>query len=169
MSWLDHILQRIHPEEFQISPPRPLSNIQSELQQLMKVISELPTTEPGERTSDSTDKANHKFLADLATRLWRLRNQMTKPNSNEALPGMERTFRFFESAWDALARENIDIIDHTNEIFDPGIPLEVLSYEKRDGLVREIIIETVKPTIFYMDQRIQNGQVLVGIPHSDEQ
>lgn len=169
MSWLGHLRQWLQPEEFRISPPRAFPGIESELQQLVKAISELPQAgqEEPEAASGPIDKAYHKFLADLGTRLWRLRNRMTKPGSKEALPGMEKAFRFFESAWDALAREKIDVVDYTNEVFDPGVPLEVIGFEKRNNLVQKMIIETIKPTIYYGDHLIQAGQVMVGIPDNE--
>ncbi len=165
MSWLDDLRQWVQPKEFRISQPQAFPGLQSELQQLMKAISEIP--EPEENAPAHTDEAHGKFLADLGTRLWRLRNRMAQPNSNEALPGMERPYRFFESVWNSLAREKIDVVDYTDQLYNPGIPMEIISHEKKANLTRKTIIETIKPAIFYKDKRIQIAQVIVGIPENE--
>ena len=54
--------------------------------------------------------------------------------------------------------------DHEGDTFHPGRSVEVLVYEDDPSLTVETVLETVRPSIYYRDRRIQMGQVIVGQP-----
>ncbi|MHA2616630.1 MAG: hypothetical protein V2G48_07550 [bacterium JZ-2024 1] len=105
-----------------------------------------------------------RFLADIGTSLWRMKQKMVKPGTNQPLEEMQRPFRHLESAWDALIQAGVEIQDHTDKPFDPGMSLKVVCYQPTPGIERERVIETIKPTVYFRGRQIQMGEVIVGRP-----
>jgi hypothetical protein len=105
-----------------------------------------------------------QFLADIGTALWRLRQKMVQPGTDEPLEEMRRAYRHFEAAWDLLAQTGVEIQDHTDKPFDTGMDLAVLTFQPMPDLKREQVVETIRPTIYYNKRTIQRGEVIVGRP-----
>jgi hypothetical protein len=104
------------------------------------------------------------LLARLATSLWRLRQRMIDAATGQPREDLRRTFRHVESLWDILFEFGVEIHDHGGEPFDSGTALVVLSYERDPTATREIVKETVKPTVYLHERCIQRGEVIVGSP-----
>lgn len=68
----------------------------------------------------------------------------------------------------ALADDGLEIQDHDGAPFDSGLSLEVLVFEEQPGLTREVVLETVRPSVYFRGERIQMGQVIVGRPASED-
>lgn len=105
-----------------------------------------------------------RLLCEVGTGLWRLRQKMFQPGTDRPLEEMRRAYRHLEFVWDALTQAGIEIQDHTDRPFDSGISLKVLAFQPTAGIGRERIIETIKPTIYFRNTRIQMGEVIVGTP-----
>jgi hypothetical protein len=103
-------------------------------------------------------------LAAVATNTWRAIQKMLDLETKEPKPEMTRIFRHIEAIQEALAEIGIETIDHTGQRFDTGSALKVVTSEKRAGLVREEIIETLKPTVRRQGRLLQQGEVIVGEP-----
>ena len=56
------------------------------------------------------------------------------------------------------------IKDHTGEIFDYGLPLNVVTTQPSPGITKERVLETLKPTIYWQEQMIQMGEVVIATP-----
>ena len=151
--------QLLYPREFRISiipepkiPPVPVD----------------PPVEPDEPIAGDLKppafSPSSKFVADLATHLWRMRRMILDPDSGTPREEMERVSRPFESAWDAFIEEKIEILDHTDAVFYSGMALNVLAFEPTPGLERETIKETLRPTVRFGNELIQQGEVIVGTP-----
>jgi hypothetical protein len=110
-------------------------------------------------------KLKLSLLADVCTGLWRLRQRMVDENGRP-LDEMRRAYRHFESIWDALSQSGFEIHDHTGEPVPEGgvYALKVLVYQPMPELVRDKVIETIKPSIYYRNEAIQMGEVIVGTP-----
>lgn len=108
------------------------------------------------------------LLADLGTGLWRLRQKMVQPGTNEPIDEVRRAFRHLESIWDVLAQSGVEIQDHTGESVPEGgiYALKAIAYEPTPGLIHEQVVETVKPSIYFREQMIQMGEVVIGTPPS---
>ena len=78
----------------------------------------------------------------------------------------KRAYRHFETAWDALANAGFRVEDYTKQPFRPGLNVDVLAYEEAPGITSEVVLETVKPGVFYNDVLIQRGEVIVGTPEA---
>ncbi|MBW2559148.1 MAG: hypothetical protein JRD69_10020 [Deltaproteobacteria bacterium] len=112
------------------------------------------------------DSERMRFLADVGTSLWRLRQKMLHPGTDRPLEEMRRAYRHLESMWDAFTQANIEIQDHTNELFDSGMSLKAITFQPMAGIAREMVIETIKPSIYFKDKAIQIGEVIVGTPET---
>lgn len=176
-----HMLQMVQPKAFRIGHPADLpENILEDIHDLIQPNTEAlkPLEEHLARAETvqneqaaalynyETKLDKHlRLLADIVNGLWRLKNKMVDEETNEPLDEMQKAFRHFESIWDALKSAGININEHEkNSSFDSGLALNVLSFQPMSGLNREIIIETIKPSISYKDRPIQTGQVIVGTP-----
>jgi hypothetical protein len=147
--------QLLYPKEFRIPPPVWPAGMLEQLGEVAALLQK-PRAEFG--------GIGPKALSNLGTGLWRLRGRMIQPDSGRPHAGMERAYRHFESVWDALHNEGVKILDHTNEPFEPGRALEVMSFQPTPGLSRDVILQTIKPTIYFRDKLMQTGEVIVGTP-----
>ncbi|HEY0323489.1 MAG TPA: hypothetical protein VGC66_21205 [Pyrinomonadaceae bacterium] len=170
--------QFMHPAEFRIAPPVETSPDLIE-QVLRALISRRPQPQQQQSSTKELEQAaaykelSHfvvSLLADVGTGLWRMRQKMVQPGTNLPQEEMRRAFRHLESTWDVLAQSDVQIIDHTGEAMpEAGVySLKVLAYEPTPGLRREKVVETIKPTIYFRDQMIQMGEVIVGTPPAQQ-
>lgn len=155
MNWQSSLRQLRYPREFRIPPPVWPADIRAQLRGIAELL---------QKSHVDTDGPKPRLLSDLSTGLWRLRKGMINPETGRPLEEMRRAYRHFESVWDALSSEGVKIYDHTGEPFDRGKSLRVTAFEPTPGLGRDTIIETVRPTIYFNDDLIQTGEVIVGTP-----
>lgn len=105
-----------------------------------------------------------RWLADLGTGLWRLRQRMVEPGTDRPLEEMRRAFRHLESLLDVTRGAGLEIQDHTGTPFHAGMALQVLAFQPTPGAHRDHVGETVKPTIYLHGTMIQMGEVIVATP-----
>lgn len=151
------------PAEFRIAPavwPADLSADLDRIEQLRQVPPVVPL--PGGPAAELLDE---RGLAQLATSLWRAQR---KAGSEDAVGPTRQLGRHVQASWDSMASLGVKVLDHDNEPFDPGFSLDVLAIQPHAGISRETIIQTVKPTIYLGDRRIQLGQVIVGTPEGED-
>jgi hypothetical protein len=75
-----------------------------------------------------------------------------------------RAARHLDAVWDALKQVGVEVQEHEGRPFDRGLSLKVLSVESKPELSRELVIETVRPSIYLKNEAIQTGEVIVGTP-----
>ena len=102
------------------------------------------------------------LVVDVGTRVWRLQQSLRA--AGELPNELRKVVRDVESIGDTLTQRGIEIKDHTDQDYDPGMALRVITSQPVPGLTRKQIIETLKPTIYYRDKIIQMGDVIVGVP-----
>lgn len=105
-----------------------------------------------------------QMIAGVGTGLWRMRQKMLDSETKEPLEEMRRVFRHFESVWDAFIQAGVEIQDHTNEVYDSGLALRVIAFQPTPGIEREIITETIRPSIYFRKTPVQIGEVVVATP-----
>jgi hypothetical protein len=154
------------PAEFRIPPavwPVDLLADLARIEQLRPAPSPAapPPTEPPPTGPPSTEPWDERALAQTVTNLWRARR---KVESEDPAGPMRQVKRHVQTSWDSMAGLGVKVLDHDNEPFDPGLSLDVLAIQPQAGISRQTIIETVRPTIYLNDRRIQVGQVIVGTP-----
>lgn len=161
MRMLSNLKQLKYLREFRIAPSVWRPELLSEFEKLIEALrTPPPPPEPAE------DREKLKFLADVGTGLWRLRQKMLQPGTDRPMEEMRRAYRHFESVWDALTQAGVQIRDHTGELVPEGgiYALKTIAYQPTPGISREKVIETVRPTIYFLDEMIQMGEVIVGTP-----
>lgn len=145
------------PKEFTIAPGQWPADF-------VEVIKALTNSVKTQAEDPTTTKRRERFLAGLATELWRLKQKLIKPGTDEPIDEVRRAFRHLKSMWDLLIQEEVEIKDPTNEPFNSGMMLNVIAYESSPEFTRETVIETLKPAVFYKREPIQIADVVVGKP-----
>lgn len=120
------------------------------------------TPSPAPSVSAPTDApAAQEFgpaFAELATHVWRARSRLGSAPADVA----RRSLRHLEAAIETLRQLEVTSKDWLNEPYDPGLPLKVISFQPTAGLVRDTVIEVVRPAVFWRDRLVQSGEVVVG-------
>jgi hypothetical protein len=126
-------------------------------------------TEGKDRGGDLSETMT-QMLADVGTSLWRLRVRLLQSDADPPSEEMKRTLRHLGAAWDALHEGGLQVVDHTGEeIPEAGhYALKMVSFQPIEGISKEKVIETLKPTIRFREQIIQIGEVIVGMPTGGE-
>jgi hypothetical protein len=105
-------------------------------------------------------------IAAIATHIWRAKSKLIDPASGKPREETKRTYRHIESTLDALTQMGVVIREQLYEAYDPGLPVNVLTFQPMPGLSRDTIIEVVRPTIIWQERVLQVGEVVVGTPES---
>ena len=106
--------------------------------------------------SPSTDD-----FIQFAVEVWRVEQRLAK--SGDALPenqkrGLENSVQTLKRYFD---KYDIEIVDYTNQKFNDGLNLDVLSIEKDPTVSESIVKETVEPTVMYRGQVIRKAKIIV--------
>ena len=104
------------------------------------------------------------LLADIATGLWRLRQRFVDPATGEPSEAGRKPFRDVQMLLDRLYEAQIEVQDHTGAAYDVSQSLRVAAFQPVAGLEGDRIVETLKPSVYQRQQRIQVGEVIVAIP-----
>lgn len=153
-----------YPREIRISPVAWPEDVAASLQQVAELVDRLAQPEP---PGEAGHEEQCRFLAQTGTGLWRLRQNMLRPGSDQPHEEMRRPFRHLQSVLDVLAAEGVTIQDHTDSLFDSGMSLQVIAFQPTPGIERERVAETIKPTIYLDGRMIQMGEVIVATPESE--
>jgi hypothetical protein len=167
MHLLAGLRQLRYPKEFRIGAPIWSPDLLLALEKLaQRPVSDQKAPAPQQMEAPRVSNEHIRFLAEIGTGLWRLRQKMVKPGTGQPLEEMRRAYRHFEATWDVLRQAGIEIQDHTGASYDPGMALKVITFEPTLGITREKVTETIKPTIYFKTQPIQVGEVIVGTPRT---
>ena len=123
-----------------------------------------PAAAPTTRVLSVETKDLLLLIASVATGLWRVRRRMAPEEGEELSSRMQKAWRHVQSTWDALTAGKVIVRDHTGEPYVTGMALKVIAFEPTAGVQCETIVETIKPSIFYDDNLIQRGEVIVATP-----
>ncbi len=100
-------------------------------------------------------------LIELATEVWRIEQRLTKiaeilpENQRKGLENSVHKFKRYISNYD------IEIVDYTNQKFNDGLNLDVLSIEKDPSVTTPTIKETVEPTILVKGQVVKKAKIII--------
>lgn len=100
-------------------------------------------------------------VVELAVEIWRIQNRLSKAAAD--LPdtqkrGLESSIQKLQKYLDTF---RIEIIDHTNQKYNEGLNVNVLSFEIDPNTVAPIIKETIEPTITCDGKVVRKGKVVV--------
>jgi hypothetical protein len=166
-------------------PDVPLDQALAVLQQMEKALQELkaapppashpvaaleamPPVVPAPAEAEGLE-AMGGSLAGLATQVWRARNRIIDPETGEPREEMRRIHRHIEGAFEAFSQMGLTINDWVKQPYDAGLPVKVLTFQPTPDLLRDTVLEAVRPTVTWKDQLLQMGEVIVGIPANVEE
>ena len=102
-------------------------------------------------------------LVEHAIELWRLKNRLSKILEN--MPENQRDI--FTNSINKLMRylekNDIEIVDSTNQKFNEGRNLDILAVEQDEKISEPIIKETKEPTILFKGKVIRKGKVIISV------
>ncbi len=153
-------------------PEAPLEQAMTELRGLSEAISEAHAAAAkamavqSPESNEPPPSLNPATLAALATNVWRARAKLIDSSTNQPYADARRAMRHIEASLEGLQQLHVVIKDFSNEVFDPGMPLKVLAYQPSEGIIRDTVIEVLRPTILWQDKVLQLGEVVVGTPEN---
>lgn len=155
------------PKEFRIAPaPWQSDLVDRALEELCRTLVPEGVATVSQTPHTESSALSERFLADLATNVWRLRQKMLQPGTDQPLEEMRRVYRHVEAIWDSLNGQGVEICGHTGEVLPQGgvYGLKVLACQPTSGTNREHVLETIKPTIRLGGRIIQMGEVILAVP-----
>jgi len=119
---------------------------------------EIKTTFSSKQNEESY---NIKDLSEMAIDVWRLEKRLQKIGNN--LP--ENQIKAFENSLQRLKRVlsklDIETVDYTNQKYNEGMNLDIITIEKDDSIPYTIIREMIEPTVLSKGKIIKKGNVIV--------
>jgi hypothetical protein len=107
------------------------------------------------------------FLAEMAVGLWRLQNALRRELDGSGDPETTRSWRYLRRLLAALEERGITMAEKKpGDDYDPGMSLKVVHCEEVDHIRRELIQETLSPTVFMNGTLLRAGEVIVARPRS---
>jgi len=100
-------------------------------------------------------------LVEHAIELWRLEYRFNKMLENMPENQKEIFSNSIKKLKRYLEKNDIEIIDNTNQKFNEGRNLDILAVEKDEKISEPIIKETKEPTILFKGQVIRKGKVII--------
>ena len=124
-------------------------------------------------SASSTDIILQKALVENANQVWRILTAVIDSESKEIkvlispqeIKKVANAIEKFIATFDSLG---IRIIDRLGESFNAGLPDQVVTEEPREGLTKEQIIRTIRPTIMWNQTMVQRGEIDIAVPSIKE-
>lgn len=107
-------------------------------------------------------------LCALATHVWRAKGKLVDADTGVPREETRKIYRHVEGALESFTQMGITLNDWIGQPYDPGLPVKVLTFQPAEGVVRDTVIEAVRPTVIWRDRLLQLGEVVVGIPINPE-
>lgn len=152
------------PVEFKI-PPAPWPEAEKAIEALANQVA-ATRADKGDEFRYAVPPNVIRAMADIATNVWKAKSKMLDSGSGEVREEMKRVYRHIEGALESFEEIDLEVKDHTGDAFDYGLPLKVITTQPTNGITKESVIETIKPTIYWQNQIIQMGEVVIATPAS---
>lgn len=115
-----------------------------------------------------------KATVTVATNAWRIHTKLVdsvsgEPREEITKEELKRVRRYVETILEALVNIGLEIKDRTGEIFDYGMPEKVVAAQSQEGLNREQVVETIRPTVYWGHQLVQQGEVVIATPPANSE
>lgn len=127
-----------------------------------------PVAVPAAPAAPAVPEGLGQSLATLATHVWRAKSKLVDPATGQPSEETRRAYRHVQAAYETFAQMGLTMNDWIDQPFDPGLPVKVLTFQPMPNLMRDTVVEAVRPTVIWRDQLLQLGEVVVGIPANTE-
>ncbi|MGI5151988.1 hypothetical protein ACQEVC_37440 [Plantactinospora sp. CA-294935] len=159
----EELRQRRHHREFRISPPMWTERQRARLEDLLTAVRDAKPDEKPDEVETPPAGPDEGALATAVTNLWRAQRKLTAVGERTS-PRDRQAGRYLRTCSEALTDAGLVVQDHDGDAFNAGRELEVLVYQEDPALTTEIVIETVRPSVYLHGRLVQVGQVIVGTP-----
>lgn len=137
-------------------------------------LSSTDATEPQKSEQGSTEVVLQRAIIANANQVWRAFSAVFEDEGatiREEMSAQEirKVAKAIESMKETLTSLGIRIVDRLGEPFNAGLPEQVVTEEPREGLSREQIIRTIRPTIFWNQTMVQRGEIDIAVPSENTQ
>jgi len=65
---------------------------------------------------------------------------------------------------DTLEGLGLTLRDRESEAYDYGLPEKVVAAERSAQVSREVVLETIRPTLFFRNQLLKAGEIIIALP-----
>jgi hypothetical protein len=127
--------------------------------------------DPNSSVSPDADEilALRKTLIGAANQAWRmglalLDSDTQEPKAELTSQDLRRLNQAHETLREALTGLELRIFDRCGEDFHPGLPEQVVTEEAQEGISRDRIIRTIRPTIMWHQTMVQRGEIDIAFP-----
>lgn len=103
-------------------------------------------------------------LCDIAVHAWRLQRRMTHRATKEVREEHRPLSRHVTGILDALENLGLTLRDRESEAYDYGLPEKVVAAERSANVTREVVLETVRPTLFFRNEILKPGEIIIALP-----
>jgi hypothetical protein len=160
------------PEKIDLAMVAYPSAIQLASDLLQTVESESSSRQESSGAKSAEVAALQKSLITIASQVWRIASAIIDTESKETKSELsaheiKKVGNSLESFRETLGGLGIKVIDRLGEPFNAGLPEQVVTEETQEGLSREQIIRTIRPTIMWHQTMVQRGEIDVAVPISN--
>ena len=140
----------------------------AEISNLLK-SDQAPNSLPSESTGSAEMMKFSKAIISIANFHWRASVAVLDPDSKEpksevTVLDIKRICNALEGMRETLAALGIRAIDRLGDHFNAGLPEQVVSEEPQEGISKEQIIRTIRPTIMWHQTMVQRGEIDIAVP-----
>jgi hypothetical protein len=107
-----------------------------------------------------------RAFCDIAIHAWRAERRMKDRVSGEVKEEHKATHRSVAGILESLKGLGYELRDREGEGYDYGMPEKVVAAEKRAGLSRELVAETIRPSILLHGQLVWPGEIVIAVPEA---
>ncbi len=107
-------------------------------------------------------------FCEIAIHAWRMQRRMTDRVTREIKEEHRAMHRSVAGILEALSIMGFTLRDREGEFYDYGLPDKVVAAEKRAGISREMVVETIRPSILFQDQLVKPGEMVIAVPETTE-
>ncbi len=102
-----------------------------------------------------------KDIVEHAVELWRMEQRLKKVAASIGEEDREALIHSIDKLKRYLDKNDIEVVDHTNQEFNDGVNVNVLLFEESSEVTKPTITATKEPTILCRSQVVRKGQVIV--------
>jgi hypothetical protein len=110
-----------------------------------------------------------RMLADIATNAWKAQVRLKQWPADESSAERRRLERNVDAIVLSLYEFGVRVKDHTGESYDYGQAIKVVAAQPQAGIEREVVIETIRPSVLWGEHLVQRGEVVIATPAEGQQ
>jgi len=136
--------------------------------ELLQQVGPVPTSaSSGEASLDIT--VIRSQICPLADQLWRLQAVIFEGENRDVKDGLNgaearKLARSLEAMEAIMQSIGVRVIDRCDQDWDAGLPETVITEEPVEGISRERIVRTIRPTIMWNQTMVQRGEIDIAVP-----